>query len=31
MAGGHGHHGKIPDEEVPYCNRSIQDVIIKDL
>jgi hypothetical protein len=31
MAGGCGRHGQVPNEEVPYHEHSIQDVMIKDL
>ena len=31
MAGGRGQHGQVPNEEVPYHELSIQDVMIEDL
>jgi hypothetical protein len=31
MAGGRGRHGQVPNEEVPYHNRDVQNVTIEDL
>jgi hypothetical protein len=31
MTSGHGCHGQVLNEEFPYHERSIQDVIIKNL
>ena len=31
MIGGHGRHGQVPKEEVPYHEGNIQDVMIENL